>query len=202
MRLGEISVAMLLAVSLPACTTVDLSQVAVQSEAIAPVQEKQNVVERASATLTSVFRDKGWCSGGPHEKTQTATSVLLNGVDSTQINTQNTQLTFTSEHQLSAALATANDHVVQTTKAAEVFLSISDDVTEVDSELSLLETALLSAREAETRFEKAVVDSQRSSVRQEFEVLQGSVKSLKTVTDKYGDHARSAIANKSLSSRS
>ncbi|NNC36849.1 MAG: hypothetical protein EX271_13405 [Acidimicrobiales bacterium] len=193
---------MFVLVGLPACTTVDLSQVAVQSEAIPAVQEEKNVVERASLTLTSVFRDKGWCSGGPQEKTQTATSVLLNGVKATPASKQKSDLTFKSEEQLAAALAVANEHVVKTTKAAEVFLSMTDEMADVDSELSLLETALLSAREAKTRFDKAAASSQSSVVRQDFQTFQASVISLKAITDQYGDHARTTIANKSMESRS
>jgi len=191
-----------LSIGFPACTTVDLSQVAIQSESVAPAPATQNVVERASAALTSNFRSKGWCSGGPQEKTQTATSVLLNGVDSTPISKHNTELKYSNETQLAADLVSANEQVIQTTKAAEVFLSISEDVTDVDSELSLLETALLSAKEAESRFEKAVAKTGSSVVRQNFEALQTSVHSLKKVTDLYGDHARSTIATKTIASRS
>ena len=202
MKLRALSVVVVLAVGLPACTTVDLSQVAIQSEAVAPAPVQQNVVERASAALTSTFRSKGWSSGGPQEKTQTATSVLLNGVDSTPISKHNTELKYTSETQLAADLVSANEQVIQTTKAAEVFLTISEDVTDVDSELSLLETALLSAKEAETRFEKAVTDTGSPSLRQNLEALQSSVQSLKEITDLYGDRARSSIAIKSIASRS
>ena len=202
MKLRALSVVVVLAVGLPACTTVDLSQVAIQSESVAPTPLKKNVVERASAALTSTFRSKGWCSGGPQEKTQTATSVLLNGVDSTPISKHNTELKYTSETQLAADLVSANEQVIQTTKAAEVFLTISEDVADVDSELSLLETALLSAKEAETRFEKAVTNTGSSSLRQNLETLQSSVQSLKEITDLYGDRARSTIAIKSIASRS
>jgi hypothetical protein len=202
MKLRALSVVVVLSMSLGACTTVDLSQVAIQSDSSAVTPVKQNVVERASAALTSKFRSKGWCAGGPQEKTQTAASVLLNGVDSTAIEKRDTNIKFSSEAHLAAELVSANEHIVQATKAAEVFLSISEDISDVDSELSLLETALLSAKEAETRFEKAVTSTGSSTVRQNFEDLQTSVQSLKKVTDRYGDRARSTIVNKSNASRS
>lgn len=202
MKLRALSVVVVLSIGVPACTTVDLSQVSIQSEASAAVPAKQNVVERASAALMSKFRSKGWCSGGPQEKTQTATSVLLNDVDSTLIENYDTSLKFSNETQLAAELISANEHVMQTTKAAEVFLAISKGITDVDSELSLLETALLSAKEAESRFEKAVAITGSSTVRQNFEALQTSVQSLKKITDRYGDHARSSIVTKSITTRS
>lgn len=202
MKLRAFSVVVVLSMGFGACTTVDLSQVAAQSDSSSVAPEKQNIVERASAALTSTFRTKGWCSGGPQEKTQTAASVLLNGVDSSQIEKSDETISYASEAQLASELVNANDHIVQTTKAAEVFLSFSNEISDVDSELSLLETALLSAKEAESRFEKAVARTRNSTVRQNFDTLQTSVQSLKSVTDLYGARARSTIAIKSIASRS
>lgn len=203
MKLGALSVVVVFTAGLSACTTVDLSQVAIQSESVtAAAPEKQNVVQRASASLTSKFRSKGWCSGGPQEKTQTATSVLLNGVDATPVKNQNKNISFASADHLAAELASANEHVVQTTKAAEVYLSISDNSTNFDSELSLLETALLSAKEAEIRFGRAVATTQNSSATRNYELLRSSVKLLKAVTDSYGDRARQSIATQAVNSRS
>lgn len=200
MKLQALSVALLVSTGLSACTTVDLSQVAVQSEPVEQIQAKQNVVQRAAMALTSKFRNNGWCSGGPQEKTQTATSVLLNGMDD-QTGNSSKKYTLVKSEQLASDLAVANQHVVQTTKAAEVYLSMSGD-SSLDDELSLLETALLSAREAETRFKKAIDMDSDAMSRQNYETLQSSVNELKAVTDLYGDRIRSNIATKVVASRS
>ena len=199
MKLQALSVVLLASTGLSACTTVDLSQVAIQSEPVQQTQAQQNVVERAALALTTEFRNKGWCSGGPQEMTQTATSVLLNGIQDPEAASNN--VTLIKSTQLASDLSVANEHIARTTKAAEVYLSMSEDVS-LDNELSLLETALLSAREAQTRFSNTIAGESNIQVRQNFENLENSVKDLKDVTDLYGDRIRSEIANKSISSRS
>jgi len=199
MKLQALSVALLVSTGLSACTTVDLSQVAIQSEPVQQTQAQQNVVERAALALTTKFRNNGWCSGGPQEKTQTATSVLLNGIQDPEATSKS--VTLIKSTQLVTDLSIANDHIAQTTKAAEVYLSMSEDVS-LDNELSLLETALLSAREAQTRFSNTIAQNSNVQIQQNFESLENSVKGLKNVTDLYGDRIRSDIANKSISSRS
>ncbi len=64
--------------NLGACTTVDLSQVALKQPQIIEIPA-QNVVERASTSLTELFRQKGWSKAGPTEMTNRATRVLLGG---------------------------------------------------------------------------------------------------------------------------
>jgi hypothetical protein len=198
MKFPAIGVALVLS-SLTACTTVDLSQVAIQSEPVQSTPAKQNIVERASAKLTASFREKGWCSGGPQEKTQTATSVLLNGVDAENERDQKTSILMTSIDGLGPDLKLANEQVMQATKAANIYLEMSETNTEFDRELSALETALLSAREAEGRFGSVVTGAEH---REQLETLKNSIVMLKTVTDQYGERARLNIAVKSSKSRS
>ena len=204
MKLANLQIALitpLIIGGLSACTTVDLSQVAIEQPQVSIEKPNLNVVERASQSLTSTFRAKGWCKTGPEEKTRTATNVLLNGIGSGQKNTPVPVATL-SRAQLSAELTDANTHVVQATKAAEVYLVMADAKAELDNELSLLETALLSAREAETRFDKALEKSGGFMARRKLKILSKSVDNLKNVTDAYGDRIRQQIAARASASRS
>ena len=200
MKLQALGALILITTGLSACTTVDLSQVAINSEPekVAPVQ--QNVVERSAKALTAKFQDSGWCSASPQEKTQTAASVLLNGIDSESTPISPTYKAAKSS-QLASHLLEANRHVEQTTKAAEVYLSMYEN-SSLDLELSVLETALLSAREAEKRFGLEAVKYNNETIQSRYVILQNSVDELKTVTDSYGERIRSDIAAKSGTSRS
>jgi len=186
---------------LSACTTVDLSQVSIQQPQAITEQPKQNVVERAAYSLTSMFHAKGWCESGPAEMTKTATNVLLNGMDKDSENTAISAIAV-STRQLSADLSNANKQVEQTTKAAEVYLVMSEDMAELDTELSQLEAALLSAREAEAGFGKSLQTSSNFIVKRKYNALSKSIDELKNVTDAYGDRIRSQIAARANAERS
>ncbi|MBL4766205.1 MAG: hypothetical protein JKY94_00525 [Rhodobacteraceae bacterium] len=153
--------------------------------------------------MVALFESKGWCKTSPKEKAQTAASVLLNGMD---MDTQEpSPILSVSVTQLSEDLNLANAHVKQTTKAAEVFLATADEMTELGQELSLLETALLSAHQAEHGFEATMILSTKGLSERhqsEFETLQSSIKKLKTVTDAYGDRIRAQISARSQHARS
>lgn len=179
---------------LTACATVDLSQVAIEQKTAQIAEPIQNVVELASTKMTALFVSKGWSKGDLKQKTMTATNVLLNGIGASKPDhTDVPAITFNAQ-QLSADLKLANEQVLQTTKAAEVFLVTADVATGLDNELSLLETSLLSAREAEARFGQSVKEAGTYSNRQHFETLQASIGELKTVTDAYGDRIRANIS--------
>lgn len=186
---------------LSACSTVDLSQIALNQPQEVITKPEQNVVERAAYSLTNMFKSKGWCKSDPAEKTQTATNVLLNGID---MDTQNTPVpvSVVSTRQLSTDLTDAKAQIEQTTKAAEVYLVMADEMAELDAELSQLEAALLSAREAETGFGKALDASSNFIVRRKYSSLSNSIAELKTVTDAYGDRIRSQIAARASAKRS
>jgi len=191
----------LILTGLTACTTVDLSQVAVKQQSAIQTTPKLNVVEKASASLTSLFRDKGWSRSGPKQKTQTATSIFLNGMNKNTTGHTATPV-MGNATRLSADLKQAVLSVNQTTKAAEVFLAMADGATSLDRELSSLETALLSAHEAQTRFGKSITLNSSSANEREFQALQHSITALKTVTNSYGDRIRQQIATRSIATRS
>jgi len=191
---------------LSACTTVDLTQIAVNQPQISGEQTEQNVVELASLSLTKMFHDKGWYESDPAEKTKTATNVLLNGIDTNDIDTGDIDtsgqgkyvvvVTPISMNQLNADITAANYQVKQTTKAAEVYLVVADDMAELDKELSQLEAALLSSREAQAGFAKNVnaLPEKSHEARHKLEDISKSIDSLKIVTDAYGDRIRAQIA--------
>lgn len=181
---------------LSACTTVDLTQVAVKQPQATSEKVKQNVVERASLSLTRMFHAKGWCKSDPAEKTKTATNVLLNGMDIDSEANHDRILTPVTLTQLISDMTEANYQVEQTTKAAEVYLVVADDIAELDKELSQLEAALLSSREAQAGFVKTVnaFPEKSHATRHKLEDISKSIDNLKTVTDAYGDRTRSQIA--------
>ncbi len=104
--------------------------------------------------------------------------------------------------QLDADISKANTQIRQTSKAAEVFLTIADDHAKLDRELSMLEKALLSAREAETGFAQPVARFDDAQLKRDLVTLSESVDRLKHVTDAYGDRIRSQITARAGASKS
>ena len=189
---------------LSACTTVDLTQVAVNQPKISNENTEQNVVERASLSLTSMFHAKGWCKSDPAEKTRTATNVLLNGMDTDNQAKNTSMVTPVNMNQLITDITVANYQVEQTTKAAEVYLVVADDMAELDKELSQLEAALLSSRQAQAGFVKNAntLSDIDHTTHQKLEDISKSISSLKIITDAYGDRIRSQIAARAASAGS
>lgn len=181
---------------LSACTTVDLTQVAVNQPQTSRGKTEQNVVERASLSLTNLFHAKGWSKNDPAEKTKTATNVLLNGLNKDSQNQNASMVTHVTTAQLTADITEANYQIEQTTKAAEVYLVVVDDTAELDEELSQLEAALLLSREAKAGFVKNVIALPEKShtFRHKLEKISKSIDELKTVTDAYGDRIRLQIS--------
>ena len=189
-------------IGLSACATVDLSQVSMEQQAETTVQTSLNVVERSSVKLTSFFTQKGWCKSGPKERTMSAANVLLNGISEADTEKPQTQIKSVNFAQLSTDIDTANQQVLQTTKAAEIYLATAEASATLDNELSLLEAALLSAREAESHFGGLMKRGSSGDNRQKYEALHVSVGTLKTITDSYGQRIRSNIASIGSASRS
>ncbi len=182
--------------ALSACTTVDLTQVAVNQPVETSQEAEQNVVERASFALTSMFHDKGWCDSDPTEKTKTATNILLNGMEPDTHSNKSFVVTPVTMDQLIANITQANHQVEQTTKAAEIYLVVADDMAELDKELSQLEAALLSSREAQAGFMKSMdaLAEDNPGSHEILEDISKSIDNLKIVTDAYGDRIRAQIA--------
>ncbi|MCF6220227.1 MAG: hypothetical protein L3J65_03865 [Robiginitomaculum sp.] len=192
---------MIFIAGLTACSTVDLTQIVVNQPQETFDKPEHNVVERATHSLTSMFKAKGWSKSDPNDKAQTATNVLLNGFETDEQSTI-TPVMAVSTRQLSADLADAEAQIKQTTKAAEVFLVMAEDMADLGAELSQLEAALLVAREAETGFGKALEASSNFIIRRKYTSLSSSIEDLKTVTDAYGDRIRLQIAARASTKRS
>ncbi len=201
MKLAASFTAVLIASGLGACTTVDLSQVAFEQPKVTE-KPAQNVVERASASLTKSFRQKGWSKSGPKEMTNTATRVLLGGLEDRAAVEPKPVILAVSLTQLDADIFAANTQISQTAKAAEVFLTIADDRARLGTELSMLEKALLAAREAETRFEQSLHGFDAEKPNQNLTGLSRSIERLKTITDAYGERIRTQITARASASRS
>ena len=203
-----VSSLMVMTGALSACTTVDLSQVSLETTPDAVQTEPQkNIVERASVDLTQTFRAKGWSTSGPREKATTATMMLLNGRDSAKKNAAAKQVTYPTAKALLVDVTQANLKIRQTTKAAEVYLSMADDVVSLEGELSALEEALLAAYEARDNFKHAAIAQGLNSQtdRQfttKFDGMAQSLVGLKTVTDQYGERIRANIAAQATGTRS
>ncbi|HHL43461.1 MAG TPA: hypothetical protein ENJ42_07585 [Hellea balneolensis] len=177
-----------------ACTTVDLSQVTTQTVQVPVKTASTNVVERAAKQLSKAFAENGWSKTRSKIKAQTAASILLNGMQKhAQASAQNEPVvrkTFSISD-----ITKATSYVVRTTKAADVYLNVSDLNVDVAHELSLLETALISAKQAEQNFlsgDQTEISNRPPVV---MEAYRSAVENLKSITDHYGARARQAIFN-------
>ena len=134
--------------------------------------------------------------------TNMATRVLLGGLEKNEDDAEARVAVPVSPAQLDADILEANTQILQTTKAAEVYLTIADDAADLGTELSLLEKALLSARDAENKFAQSIGVKPNVKTEQDFALLSGSVDRLKDVTDAYGDRIRAQITARASASRS
>ncbi|PHS39284.1 MAG: hypothetical protein COA91_06445 [Robiginitomaculum sp.] len=201
MKLATSFITIFMISGLGACSTVDLSQVAIEKPQNT-ARPAHNVVERSSISLTSLFRSKGWSKSGPEEKTNTATRVFLGGLEKNHNNTPKDIVVTVNMAQLDADILEANTQIRQTSKAAEVYLTIAEIGAELDDELSLLEGALLAAREAQSGFESSIGANPSVKLQQDFELFSSSVGRLKDITDAYGDRIRAQIIARASASAS
>jgi len=84
----------------------------------------------------------------------------------------------------------AQSFVSQATKAAEVYLAMAPDDTNLREELASLQEALIASREAQLVF-KAALAGQNTSEHSVLVTFVNSVDALRDVTDAYGDRVRS-----------
>lgn len=98
---------------------------------------------------------------------------------------------------ITADISRADEYVVATTISAREFLRNNPSATDVGSELSDLETALLSARQAEAMFQQALAEKGVSENSLDMARLSTSVDQLRDVTDAYGIRLRGSSAGAS-----
>ena len=179
---------------LSACSTVDLSQVAVTQSREKIVQPKKTVVERATTRLTRNFQEKGWCEVVEQDKTAKFASLLLKGIKTTPEARQATPLQRVSIRQLRRDIHLASIQIRQTTKAADVFLNLNGGAEELDPELGRLETALTSARQAESHFIGLQSPEVAKVLMPDMDKLHQAIINLQKITDSYGEQIRQSLA--------
>lgn len=189
-------------ISLTGCTTVDLSQVTVEKQPSISATLKKNVVERACIAMADVFDSKGWSKNKPKQTMQTATSILLHGMKKETVPRISISKSVSNVHLLSQDIKLAKLQISQTTKAAEVHLVTLQETVTVGHELSLLETALISARQAEDNFAAALIRANKPLSVREFVAFQHEINQLKLITNDYGVRMRRQIASQATEGKS
>ena len=186
-------------INLSACSTVDLSQAALENKNATPfAMQKKNVVQRACHSMTLAFQAKGWNKKEHAQRTQIAASVLLNGIKKDETKQSSNSEVYVNIRQFVKDIELAKKHIEQTTKAAEIFLTMADNTVQIDSELSLLETALLSAREAQNELRETLGRANTSEARSQLVLLRAEIHKLKTITNAYGERMRRHIVNQAM----
>lgn len=190
---AKIALIILLSVSMSGCATVDLVNTGSQTASVSSTETaKVNVVKRAAGKLYSAFTAEGWVENKSKKRVQSTASVLLRGLDTSSSEGPFSDYASSSltVKKIRADILAAQDYVSQTTKAAEVYLAMASDDTNLREELSSLQQALIVAREAELVF-KAALDKTSSSNDYVWKDYSTSVDELRDVTDAFGDRVRS-----------
>lgn len=188
----RLTIAILTCVSMTACATVDLDEMASANKVSTASSFDVNVVQRATTKLFSAFTNKGLVAKSSQKRMQSAARILLKGLEENDvISDQATYLATVSDSMIvKADMKTVTRHVEQTTKAAEVYLAMAPVQKSVKKELESLEEALIASRAAETIFEDALLLTNSNSQASEFMVYTTTVDELKSVTDAFGDRVR------------
>ena len=181
----------IICVSLSACATVDVTAIGspetdtIVSEAVEP---QGNVITRTVTRLYQVFVDKGWHEEKSRERVQSAANILLNGIQTSETNEAVFTNASVSSDVLIDDIKTARYHIVQTTKAAEVYLDIASADADLTPELKQLQQALRLSEEAQSNFVENKTNA--SAVNVELTGLMVDVDNLRRVTDNFGDVVR------------
>lgn len=196
----RLAIGLVLAVTLSACATVEMAPV--QSGTLMSQSEIQDrsAVKLSARKLSSVFSTEGWSRINPSNRSQSAVNILVRGLKKTGkvIDPVRNYLTRRSESDMiTADISRADEYVVATTISAREFLKNNPSAADVGSELSDLETALLSARQAEAMFQQALAEKGVSGNSLDMARLSTSVDQLRDVTDAYGVRLRGSSAGAS-----
>ena len=181
--------------SMTACTTIDLNQVATKSPTAKSSAVEFNVVQSAASKLYTAFTKKGFVAKTSRKRMQSAASILLKGLQDKDVNSDaNTGYAALAidASAVRADIHMASGHVEQTTKAAEIYLVMAAADRSLRKELASLEKALLASREAEQVFEEALVKTSASKTAAELVAFKASVDALRDVTNAFGDQVREA----------
>lgn len=181
--------------SMSACATVDLNEVATSGSPAAAKSVDVNVVQRAAAKLYAAFSSRGFVAKDGRKKMRSAARVLLKGLEDKNVTTVSTDGYASSAQSKVTVLSDirmASTHVEQTTKAAEVYLAMAPAEKSLRKELGSLEKALIASREASQVFEDALIKTAGESTAMDYTVYKASVNELRDVTNAFGDRVREA----------
>jgi len=180
--------------SMSACATVNLNEIATKSPSAKTSVVDANIVQRAASKLYAAFTQKGFVAKTSRKRMQSAASILLKGLQDKEINSApetGYAALATDAASVRADIQLASGHVEQTTKAAEVYLAIASSNRSLRKELASLEQALLASREAGRVFEDALIKTGQPSA-SELTTFNVSVDELRDITNAFGDRVREA----------
>ncbi len=179
--------------TLPACTTVDLADVATPRAQVSE-PEQTNVVQRAVAKLKTAFAQRGFGPDTSKRNMHAAADMLLNGLSKTS---EAAPARYAEQGRdtptVLADVRLARRHIEQTTRAAEIYLEVAPRDRKLDDELKSLEAALLASEGATRDFAMALDIEDEPS---ELVALRGSVDDLRRVTDSFGIRVRQTKSDK------
>jgi len=187
------------ALSMSACATVDLNDVATSSSPAAAKSVDVNVVHRAASKLYAVFSSRGFVAKDSRKKMQSAARVLLKGLEDKVVTTASSDgyvVKASDTLVILSDIRMASTHVEQTTKAAEVYLAMAPAEKTLRKELVSLEKALIASREASQVFEDSLLKAAGEATAMDFAAYKTSVNELRDVTNAFGDRVREAQMTK------
>jgi len=186
--------------SMSACATVDLNDVATSGGPTAAKSVDVNVVQRAASKLYAAFSSRGFVAKDGRKRVQSAARVLLKGLEDKDVSTVSAVgyvSTASDNVVVLSDIRIASKHVEQTTKAAEVYLAIAPADSSLRKELVSLEKALIASREASQVFEDALIKTAGQFDVLDYNAYKISVNELRNVTNAFGDRVREAQMTKS-----
>ena len=168
------------------CATVDVTDIGSPATAKVEAPAEKNIVLRAASKLYAAFQSKGFVAKTSREKMQSASSILLNGLEERALTSETDYAAQNySRDVVIEDISFAAQHVRQTANAAEIYFELSESRKKLREELGSLESALLSSHEASISFEQIV-----GPENVEFQIFKSEVDRLKRVTDKFGQRVR------------
>ena len=189
----RLTLALTACLSMTACATVDLNDVAMQGKPSVTKAVDINVVQRATAKLYAVFSSRGFVHKDSRKKMRSAARVLLEGLEDKDV-TPAASVGYAALATDSAVVLSdirmASSHVEQTTKAAEIYLAMAPAEKSLRKELVSLEKSLIASREASSIFEEALTKTSGRVSDSEFAAFNVSVNELRDVTNAFGDRVR------------
>ncbi|MEP1230291.1 MAG: hypothetical protein ABJG88_06415 [Litorimonas sp.] len=195
-KLKSTTSALLIAALLSGCATINLNEVGRPAQASLSVEKDLNIVQRAAASLSAVFVDRGFVAKTSRKRLQSAASVLLNGMKDKQIiDTDTADVNYGSISKSTTVILEdaeyARSYIDRTVAAAEIYLEIVPTERDLRKELTSLEKALLASTEAQDVFTTALKEQSGQVTADNHMVIFGqSVSNLRNITDEFGSRVR------------